>query len=100
MKKTLNAALRITSCSLRLKKRKPALGILQPQTRTNRIPKHEQVRISHNISFVEMCFYMRFILPFNLSMPITTSVFLVVLTKEIKKMEVSNENNQSQRLLF
>ena len=43
---------------------------------------------------------MRFILPFNLSMPITTSIFLVVLTKEIKKMEVSNENNQSQRLLF
>ena len=33
-------------------------------------------------------------------MPITTSIFLAVLTKEFKKMEVSNENNQSQRLLF
>ena len=47
-----------------------------------------------------MRFYLRFILPFNISMPITTSIFLVVLIKEIKKMEVSNENNQSKRLLF
>lgn len=47
-----------------------------------------------------MRFYLRFILPFNISMPITTSIFLVFFTKEIKKMEVSNENNQSKRLLF
>ncbi len=47
-----------------------------------------------------MCFYMRSILQFNISLPITTSIFLVALINEVKKMEDSNENNQSQRFLF